>query len=57
MTPFVRPWSTTTITEPKLLDRSKLEMRLVEIEEKGVDASTVRGVKPRTMESVLTLAD
>ena len=46
-----------TITESKPLDRGKPEIRLIEIEENGVEASTVRGVKLETVEWVLTLAD
>ena len=50
ITPFVRPWSSMTITESKPLDRGKPEIRLIEIEENGVEASTVRGVKLETVE-------
>ena len=46
-----------TITESKSLDRGRQEMRSTEIEENGVEVLTERGVKPRTVGWVLTLAD
>lgn len=48
--PFIRSWSTTTITEPNLEDRGSLEIRSTEIEEMEMVELTVRGVSLGIME-------